>query len=84
VDLSRAHGYDLIVDDLPGRGRGYAVSRYRVDEQHDLTLVDQSVQYGGAVRVSATLPAPAVELVVIKPLRGRDHRGPHRGGEPEH
>ena len=85
VTYADNNGYDLTVDDLPGAGRGYVVSRYRVDEQHDLTLVDESVQYGGAVRVSATLPAPAVELVVIKPLHGRGgHHGPHHPGGPGH
>ena len=55
-------GYDLTVKGLHGR---YVVRRYRVDAGHDLTLVDSSVQHGDRVRLSATLPAPAVELVEI-------------------
>lgn len=58
-------GYDLTVDRLSGRS---LVSRYRVDAGHDLTLVDRSVQRGRSIRVSAALPAPAVELVVIDRL----------------
>lgn len=69
--VSYAHndGYDLKVGGL--HGRRYLVSRYRVDADHDLTLVDRSVQRGGRVRLSATLPAPAVELVEIEPAHGR-------------
>jgi xylan 1,4-beta-xylosidase len=63
-------GYDLTVNGLPGNGRAYVVSRYRIDDNHDLTLVDQTTQRGRAVHLTATLPAPAVELVVIKPLHG--------------
>jgi xylan 1,4-beta-xylosidase len=70
VSYTDNNGYDLTVTDLPGRGRPYLVSRYRVDETHDLTLVDRSVQRGGRVRLSATLPAPSVELVVIRPAHG--------------
>ena len=55
-------GYDLTVKGLRGRS---VVSRYRVDAGHDLTLVDRSVQRGSKVHLSATLPAPAVELVEI-------------------
>ena len=59
-------GYDLSVDGLRGRGVRYLVSRYRVDDGHDLTLVDQSVVRGDHLRLTAALPAPAVELVVIR------------------
>jgi xylan 1,4-beta-xylosidase len=57
-------GYDLKVRGLRGNRR-YVVRRYRVDESHDLTLVDRSVLRGRDVRLQATLPAPAVELVKI-------------------
>ena len=55
-------GYDLTVKGLHGRS---VVSRYRVDAGHDLTLIDRTVQRGDRVRLSAALPAPAVELVEI-------------------
>jgi hypothetical protein len=58
-------GYDLTVDHIRGAA---LVSRYRVDAGDDLTLVDRSVQRGDAVHVSAALPAPSVELVVIDRL----------------
>jgi hypothetical protein len=70
------------VNGLRGRGRSYAVSRYRVDGSHDLTLVDRSIQRGRSVRLSATLPAPAVELVKIDPRQRANHRGSRLRGEP--
>lgn len=60
-------GYDLTVNHVPAGGRGVVVSRYRVDDSDNLTLVDQTVQRGSTVHLSAALPAPAVELVVISP-----------------
>jgi xylan 1,4-beta-xylosidase len=70
VTYSDNSGYDLTVNGLPGNGRPYVVSRYRVDGGHDLTLVDRTVQRGRDVRLTAALPAPAVELIVIDPLHG--------------
>jgi xylan 1,4-beta-xylosidase len=72
VTYSDNNGYDLTINGLRGKGRRYLVRRYRVDDSHELTLVDQSVQRGGRGHLSATLPAPAVELVVIKPVHGHD------------
>jgi xylan 1,4-beta-xylosidase len=68
VTYTNNDGYDLSVT---GLRRRYVVSRYRLDDGHDLTLVDRSVQRGDSLRLTATLPAPAVELVVIDPLRRR-------------
>jgi hypothetical protein len=64
-------GYDLTVDHIRGGESGVVVSRYRVDDTHSLSLVDQTVQRGSTVHLSAALPAPAVELVVIRPLHGQ-------------
>ena len=51
------------------------VRRYRVDDSHDLTLVDRSVMRGRNVRLQATLPAPAVELGEDRPALGESLRG---------
>ena len=64
-------GYNLTVNRVRGGERGVVVSRYRVDASHNLTLVDRTVERGHAVHVSAALPAPSVELVVISPVHGR-------------
>jgi hypothetical protein len=66
VTYADNNGYDLTVNGLHGNGRRYLVSRYRVDDSHNLTLVDQTLQRGRRINLSATLPAPAVELVVIR------------------
>jgi hypothetical protein len=65
-------GYELRVNNIRGDERGVTVNRYRVDDNHNLTLVDESVQRGSSVHLSATLPAPSVELVVIAPAHGSD------------
>lgn len=63
------NGYDLTVNHIAGAQDGLLVSRYRVDDTHALSLISQTVQHGGMVHVSSELPAPAIELVVITPLR---------------
>ena len=68
VTYTNNDGYDLTVDGLRGRGRAYRVERYRLGAGHQLTLVDSTLQRG-QVHLSATLPAPAVELVVIRQAR---------------
>ncbi len=62
-------GYDLSVNHIRDERSGLLVSRYRVDDDHNLTLVDQSVQRGSSVHLSSTLPPPGLELVVISPVR---------------
>lgn len=70
VTYTNNAGYDLTVTHIrPARG-GVVVSGYRVDDSDDLTLVDRSVQRGSSLHLSASLPAPSVELIVISPLDG--------------
>jgi hypothetical protein len=57
-------GYDLTVRGL-APWRRHTVERYRLDDGHDLSLVDRSVQRG-PVHLSAALPAPGLELIVIR------------------
>jgi len=59
-------GYDLTIKHV---SNGALVSRYRVDDSHNLTLIDQSVSRRSTVHLAASLPAPGVELVVISPQR---------------
>lgn len=67
VTYTNNAGYDLTVNHVPGGQGGVVVTRYRVDDSHSLTLVDQSVIHGSSVRLSAALAAPAIELVTISP-----------------
>ncbi len=57
-------GYDLTVRGL-APWRRHTVERYRLDDGHDLSLVDRTVQRG-PVHLSAALPAPGLELIVIR------------------
>ncbi len=59
-------GYQLTVEHIRG---AVTVSRYRVDDAHNLTLIDRGLQRGGTVHLSAALPAPGLELVTISPVR---------------
>lgn len=68
VTYANNDGYDLTVNHIASGQRGVVVTRYRIDDSDSLTLVDRSSQRGPSVHVSATLPAPSVELVVISPL----------------
>jgi hypothetical protein len=58
-------GYSLTIDNLPA-GRSYAVERYRINANHDFSLVDTSIGTGPAIHLYASLPAPGIELVVLK------------------
>jgi hypothetical protein len=64
-------GYDLTVNNIRGGESRVLIRRYRVDDNNNnLTLVDSSVQRGSSVHLTASLPAPAVELIVISGDRG--------------
>jgi xylan 1,4-beta-xylosidase len=59
-------GYDLSVSGLPWGNADYEVDRYRLDADHDLTPIGTIRGHGRSVHVSATLPEPGVELLVIR------------------
>ncbi len=58
-------GYDLTITHLPKALRHYTVSRFRLDQNHSLSLVDTTPGSGADLRVSARLPPPSVELLII-------------------
>lgn len=63
-------GYDLTVNALPAwANEGYIVSRYRLDGAQSMTLVDSGKGQGRTLKLSADLPPPAVELIVIRSAR---------------
>jgi xylan 1,4-beta-xylosidase len=64
-------GYKLSINHIRGGERGLVVSRYRVDDGHALALIDRSLVRGTSVHLSATLPAPGIELVVVS--RSHEH-----------
>jgi xylan 1,4-beta-xylosidase len=61
-------GYILTINHLPIKLQHYQISRYRLDKSHELTLVDTVMGSGSTLRAKALLPAPSVELIVVKQL----------------
>jgi hypothetical protein len=61
-------GFDLTVTGLPWQARRYTVSRYRIDAAAKGELVSTETISGTAAHIRAAFPAPAVELVEIRPL----------------
>ncbi|MBV8956725.1 MAG: hypothetical protein JO262_20205 [Solirubrobacterales bacterium] len=60
-------GYDLTVKNLPTwAAAGFTANRYRLDATNNMTLIDSTQHAGRSVELSADLPAPAVELIVIR------------------
>jgi hypothetical protein len=65
VTYANNRGYNLTIDNLPSGNDEYIVKRYRLDDTHDLSLVDTKRHRGSSFKLSATLPAPSVELIVL-------------------
>jgi len=59
-------GYALTVDDLPWGDADFTIKRYRITSGEDFKLVQESSAKGGKVKLSNTLPPPAVELIVLR------------------
>jgi xylan 1,4-beta-xylosidase len=66
VEYKDNHGYSITVKNLPWGKKPYAIKRYRIDQTHDLAVVDEQSGSGGTVRLEAPLTSPAVELVEIQ------------------
>ena len=65
VSYADNRGYDLIIDHLQA-GQAYTIERYRISAADDLSLVDTSMGTGPSIHLYATLPPPAIELVVLR------------------
>ena len=68
VTYASNDGYDLTVNNVAGGRSGVVVRRYRINDSDSLTLVDSTIQRGSSVHLTATLPAPSVEVVTISPV----------------
>ena len=64
VNYANNGGYNLTVSGLAGGD--YVVERYRIDASHDFSLIDSQKLSGDKLTLSAELPAPSVELIVIR------------------
>jgi len=58
--------YALTVKNLPWGDAEFTLRRYRVSEKENLTLVGEGIYRGDALSLSADLPAPGVELIVLE------------------
>lgn len=65
VTYANNRGYNLTIDNLPWGNDEYIIERYRIDDSHDLSLVDTKRHRGSSVELSAALPAPGIELIVL-------------------
>lgn len=65
VSYTNNAGYALSVR-LPGSGSAFSVARYRIDASNQMTLLGTQQGQGQSVAVSASLPPPAVEYIVIR------------------
>ena len=65
IEYRNNGGYDVRIDNLDARSR-YLVDRYRISATSDLSLSGSTEAAGPTIRLSAELPPPGVELIVIK------------------
>jgi hypothetical protein len=65
IEYRNNAGYDLRIDNLDARRR-YLVERYRISASHDLSLSGSTEANGPTLHLTADLPPPGIELIVIK------------------
>jgi xylan 1,4-beta-xylosidase len=63
IDYHDNGGYDLTIGLADGK---YRVKRYRISDDRNFVLVDQSPASGPKIRLQATLPAPGIEFIKIE------------------
>ncbi len=60
-------GYDLLIENLPWGTAEFKVERYRISEDQDFAMAGEGAGRGGSLRLVKSLPAPAIELIVLEP-----------------
>jgi len=60
-------GYALTVSNLPWGDGACTVEQYRIDASNSLALVGTARRAGAHIQFDAALPAPGVDLLVIRP-----------------
>jgi xylan 1,4-beta-xylosidase len=65
ITYANNSGYSIHLTGLPWGSAASTVKRYRIDASNNLALIDTSSYTGSAIRVTAALAAPSVELLVI-------------------
>jgi xylan 1,4-beta-xylosidase len=59
-------GYNLTVDHLPWGNKAYRIKRYRLNDAHNLDLVQESAATGDRFQLSTDLAPDAMELIVLQ------------------
>jgi hypothetical protein len=65
IEYRNNGGYEVQIDNLDRRGR-YLVQRYRISASNDLSLSGSTEASGPTIQLSAELPPPGVELIVVQ------------------
>ena len=65
-NYSDNQGYDVTVKNLPWGNKEFVISRFRIDANHNLSLIDETTGANGEVHLTATLPPPSVELLTLR------------------
>jgi hypothetical protein len=66
IRYSGNRSYSLTIKNLPWGDDGFTLRRYRISDKDNLALVGEGTYKGDALSLSADLPAPAVELIVLE------------------
>jgi xylan 1,4-beta-xylosidase len=66
VEYKDNQGYLLTVRNLPWGKKPFTITRYRIDETHNLDAGSEQSGSGGSAQLNQTLSPPAVELIEIQ------------------
>jgi xylan 1,4-beta-xylosidase len=59
-------GYDLTIQNLPWGKKSFTVTTYRLSDSQDFTAASQKEGSGAEFKISNALPAPGLELIVLR------------------
>ncbi|HEX3354745.1 MAG TPA: hypothetical protein VHS34_18140 [Terriglobales bacterium] len=67
IEYRDNRGYTLTVSNLPwGKNESFLVRRYRLTEERNLEVVEESQATGDQIKISNALPPPGVELIELR------------------
>ncbi len=59
-------GYNLAIDNLPWGNKAFSLKRYRISKTQNLELVEEKSGSGGKLKLSHSLPADTIDLIVLE------------------
>jgi len=66
IEYKNNRGYSLVVDRLPWGNSRFTVKRYRLDQDHDLSQVEDRTSQGQRLELSNELQPPGIELITLR------------------